>query len=98
ALQVDLNEGRSRGNGALDQRFRQRVFNIPLQGPAQRPRAVTAIDQRFIQNPLLGFFVHGDGDVTLGQVAVELLYQQFQDLDQVVVNQRVEDDHFIQAV
>ncbi len=36
--------------------------------------------------------------MTLRQVHVELLYQQFKNLDQVGIGQRAEDDHFIQTV
>jgi len=54
-----------------------------LQGPAQRTRTIAAVHESFIQNPPFRFFGHRDRDVTLGQVTVELLYQQFKNLDQV---------------
>jgi hypothetical protein len=35
-LEEDLDERRPRGDGALDQRLRQRIFDVPLQGTPQR--------------------------------------------------------------
>src|SRR5437016_14534166 len=43
AFEIDLDESWTRGDGPLDQRLRQRVLNVPLQGPATRTRAVTAV-------------------------------------------------------
>ena len=42
-FEEDLDEGGTRGDGALDQRLRQWVFDVLLQGAAKRARAVAAI-------------------------------------------------------
>src|SRR6476620_10315151 len=65
AFQVNLNECRTRGNGPLDQRLRQRIFNVPLQGPAQWTRAIAAVHKRLVQNPPFRFLGHRDRDVAL---------------------------------
>ena len=44
-------------------------------------RAVAAVHQRLVQNPFLRFLGHRDRDVPLRQIAVQLLYQQFKNLD-----------------
>src|SRR6185437_4940413 len=98
AFQVNLNERWTRSDCPLDQRLRQRIFNVPLQGPAQRTRTIAAVHQRFVQNPTLGFFGDRDRDVALCQVSVELLNQQFKNLDQVRIGQRLEENYFVQTV
>src|SRR5262249_44987848 len=96
--EVDLDKRRTRTDAALNKRLRQWVLNIALEGATQRTRAVAAVYKGLIQHPLRGFISHGDGDVTLSQIGIELLHQQFENLDQVGISQRVEDDHFIQPV
>src|SRR5579872_3003314 len=97
-LQEDLNERRPGANGALDQRLRERILNVLLQGPAQRTRAIAAVHQRLLQNPLLGLVGHGNRDGLLRQVLVQLADHELQNLDQVYFVQRLEQNHFIQAV
>ncbi len=64
----------------------------------QRTSAVGAIDDGFVEDPLAGLFGHRDGDRALRQVRVQLLHHQFDDLDQVDLGQRAEDDDFVQTV
>src|ERR1700681_2615364 len=61
-LEEDLDERRPRGDGALDQRLRQRIFDVLLQGTPQRTRAVAAIAECLIEDPLLGLVGYGYGD------------------------------------
>src|SRR3954464_13082504 len=56
ALEVDLDERRPRGEGALDERFRERVFDVALDGAAQRTRAVAAVRERLVEDPLARIF------------------------------------------
>ena len=55
-----------------NERFRQRVFDITLQGATQRPRTVAAITKRLVENPLLGFLGDRDRDRLLRQVGIQL--------------------------
>src|ERR1700687_2561117 len=61
-LEEDLDERRPRGDGALDQRLRQRIFDVLLQGTPQRTRAVAAIAECLTEDPLLGRAGYGHGD------------------------------------
>src|SRR5258708_24248742 len=70
AFEIDLDEGRTGGDYPLDQRLGQRVFDVPLQSAAQRTCTVVSVRQSRVQDPFLGLFGHGDGDVALGQVAI----------------------------
>src|SRR5581483_1478069 len=97
-LEKNLDEGRAHGDRALDQRFRERVLDVLLQGPAQRASAVAAVGERLIQDPLLGFVRDRDRNRLLRQVRVELRNHELKNLDEVVFGQRVEDDDFIQPV
>src|SRR5260370_37402611 len=60
-LEEDLDERRPRGDGALDQRLRQRIFDVLLQSPPQRTRAVAAIAECLTEDPLLGRAGYGHG-------------------------------------
>ena len=97
-VEVDLEEGRAGGDLAGDQRFGERVLDVALQGAAQGTRAVAAVDEGLLENPLLGFLGDRDGDGLLRQVRVELLHQQLDDLDQVGVVERLEEDDLVEAV
>src|SRR5712692_11956502 len=89
-LKEDLDERRPGGDGALDQLLRQRIFDVLLQGTPQRTRAVAAVGQRLVQNPLLRLVGHGHRDRALRQILVQLVDHEFEDLDQVAFVQRVE--------
>src|ERR1700722_6767024 len=97
-FEVNLEEGRTLGNTPGNQCFRQWILNVALQGTAQRTRAIRSVDQRLFQNPLLGIFGHRQGDRLLNQVGIQLLYQQLQDLNQIGIRERHEDDDFVQTV
>ncbi len=77
-----MNAGRC-CEGALDERLRQRVFDVLLQRATQRTRAVAAIDHRLVEDPLAGVLGHGDRDGALRQVLVQLVHHQLDDLDEV---------------
>src|ERR1700693_5564518 len=97
-FEEDLDEGGARGDGALDQRLRQRVFDVLLQGAAERARAVAAIGQSLVEDPLLGIVGNRDRDRFLRQVLVELRDHEFENLDQVRLAQSQEQDDLIQSV
>ena len=97
-FEEDLDEGGAGGDGALDQRLRQRVFDVFLQGAAERARAVAAIGEGLVEDPLLGVVGYRDGDRLLRQVLVKLRDHEFENLDQVGFAQSQEQDDFIQAV
>src|SRR5262249_2500952 len=97
-LEEDFDERGAHIDGALNKRLRERVLNVFLQGPAQRARAVAAIGKSLVEDPLLGLVRNRDRDRLLRQVRVELSDHQLQNLDQVGLGQRVEDDDFIEAV
>ena len=61
-LEKDLDESRPHGNIALDQRLRQRIFDVLLQGTPQRSRAVAAIAECLTEDLLLGLVGYGHGD------------------------------------
>ncbi len=82
----------------LNQRFRERVFDVLLQGPAQRTRSVGAICHRLTEDPLLGFVGNRDGNRFLGEVRVELRDHKLQNLDQVGLAQSLEQNDLVQAV
>src|ERR1700694_4347880 len=97
-LQKDLNEGWTRRDRALDQRLRQWVFNILLQGATQRTCTVGAIRKRLVENPLLGLIRDGNRDRLLCQVLIKLRDHELENLDQVVLAQSAEQDDFVQPV
>src|ERR1019366_5097485 len=97
-FEEDLDEGGARGDGALDQRLRQRVFDVLLQGAAQRARTVAAVGEGLVENPLLGIVRNRDRDGFLRQVLVELRDYELENLDQVALAQRQEQDDFVEAV
>ena len=51
-----------------------------------------------VEDPLLGLVRHRDGDRLLRQVRVQLRDHKLQNLDEVDLAQRVEDDDFIEPV
>ena len=97
-VKVDLEEGWAVGDVSGDQGLRQGVFDVALQGAAQGARAVAAVDEGLVEDPLLGILGDRDGDGLLRQVGIELLDQQFHDLEQVGVVQRLEENDFVDAV
>src|SRR5579862_6625832 len=97
-FEENLDERWPRGDGSLNQRFRERIFDVLLQSPAQRPRTVGAIGQRLVENPLLGFIRDRDSDRFLRQVRIKLRDHKLQNLDKVSLAQRQEQDDFIQTV
>ncbi len=95
---VDLEERRPLGDAACDQRLRQRIFDVLLQRPAQRPRAVGTIRSCLLDNPALGVVGHRDRDRLVNQIYIQLLHQKLEDLHQVGIVQRGEDDDLVQTV
>src|SRR5882672_8108555 len=97
-FEEDLDERRPGSDRALDQRFRERVFDVLLQRTPQRTRSVTAVCQRLVQDPLLRFVGYRDGDRALRQVLVQLIDHQFENLDQVGFAERHEQDDLVHTV
>jgi hypothetical protein len=98
AVQVDLQERRPGGDDALDKRLAERVLDVLLQDSAQRTGAVVAVHQRLVEDPLARVFVHRHRDRLLRQVGVELVHHQLDDRNQVLLGQRVEQDHLVETV
>jgi hypothetical protein len=82
----------------LYQRFRQRIFDVLLQCPPQRPRAIIAVPARFLEDPLACFRRQYDLYLAVDQSVVDLADQQINDAEQFLFTQRVEQNNFIQAV
>src|SRR5579863_9881482 len=61
-FEEDLNERGARGNRALDQRLRQRVFDVLLQCASQRTSSVAAVGQSLAEDPLLCVVRNRDRD------------------------------------
>ena len=97
-FEEDLDERRPGRDRALDQRFRQRIFDVLLQGAAQWTGSVAAVGQSLVQNPLLRFVGHGYGDRTLREILVQLADHEFENLDQVGFAERHEEDDLVHAV
>ena len=64
----------------------------------KRARAVAAVGESLVEDPLLGVVGNRDGDGFLRQVLVELRDHEFENLDQVGLAQRQEQDDFVEAV
>jgi hypothetical protein len=84
--------------GALNQRLRQRIFDVLLQRAAQRTRAIAAVARRSSRGCTWRFRRQADLHLLGHQVHVHLLHHQVDDLDQVVVGERAEQNHFVQAI
>src|SRR5205807_6991229 len=56
-VEEDLDERRALVDGALDQRFRERVLDVLLQRATQRASTVAAVGERLVEDPLLGLVV-----------------------------------------
>src|SRR5918911_71260 len=83
---------------SLNQRFRERVFDMFLQGAAKRARAVGTIRAGLIDEPALGLIRQANFKAAILEGAVHLFYLQLHHVQQLVVQQLVEDDDFVQAV
>ena len=66
--------------------------------PAQRTRSVAAVGQRLVENPLLGFIGHRDGDRFLREILVQQVHHQFENLDEILLAESHEQNDFVQAV
>src|ERR1035441_6823025 len=97
-VEVDLKEGWASGDVPSNQGLRERIFDVALQGAAQRTGSVAAIYKGFVENPLLGLVGDRDGDRLLGQIGIQTLHHQLDDLDEIGVRQRLEEDHLVDAV
>src|SRR6185437_987792 len=97
-LKVNLEKRRTFRDAAGNQRLGERVFDVPLQRAAQRTRPVTAVDHGLVEDPLLRVLRDGDRDRFLHQVGVELRQQQFDDLDEVRISERLEENDLIDTV
>src|SRR5262249_12328809 len=76
----------------------QRILDVFLKRPPQRPGSIASVTARFFENIAGGIGCQPDGQLLGNQVDVDKLYQKPDDLQQVVVRQRVEQDRFIQPV
>ncbi len=67
----------------LDQGLRQRIFDVPLQCPSQRTRAVTTIAAGLVENPLARFRSQDNLHLAMDQRVVDLADQQIDDAQQI---------------
>src|SRR5262249_530821 len=95
-LEVDLDLAAA--EVAADQFFRQRILDIALDPPPERPPAVRTVFTSCFDNPVHHFRRQHDAQLAVDQVVVELIDQQAHDAPQVVVSQRLEDDDLVDAV
>ncbi len=82
----------------LNQRFRQRIFDILLQRPPQRPRTITAVPARFLEEPLARFRREHNLHLTVNQRVIGLADEQIDDAEQVFIAQRVEQNDLVQTI
>src|ERR1035437_589938 len=97
-IDVDLEEGGALGDLAGDHGFAQGILDVALQGAAQGARAIFAIREGLVEDPLLGLLGDADGDGLLCQIGVELLNHQLNNLNEVGIVERLENDSFVEAV
>src|SRR5579875_448053 len=86
------------GQRALDQGFGQRILNVLLQGAAQWTSSIAAITTGLIEDVLGRLGLQTDLDLLGGEIRVNLIDQQPDNLDQVFVGQRGEENDLIQTV
>src|SRR6202158_500870 len=85
-------------DSTLDERLGQRIFYILLQRPPQRPRPVTAVGARFLEDPLACFRRHYHLHLPVDERIVHLAHKQIDNAEQVFVAERVENNDFVQTV
>ncbi len=76
----------------------QGIFDVALNRPTQRTRAVRAVLARDVDDPVGDFRRDQHLHPPIHQVDVELIDQQRQDLPQLVVVERIEHDQLVDAV
>ena len=77
---------------ALDDLLRERVLQVFLNRPPERPRAVRGL-VALLQDPLPRLVVHVELDPLLQKLSVEVRNEDVDDVLQVILRQRVEDDN-----
>src|SRR4029077_3739532 len=82
----------------LNQRFRQRIFDVLLQCPPQWPSAITAVRASLLEDPLARFRRHNNLHLTVNQSVIDLANQQINDAEQVFVAQWVEENYLVQTI
>src|ERR1700728_1225332 len=97
-VEVDLKEGGAFVDVAGDEGFGERVFDVALESAAERTGSIAAVDQGFLEDPLLRLFSDGDGDGLLREVRIELLNEQLENLDQIGIRQGLEEDDLVDTV
>src|ERR1017187_780964 len=95
--EIDFELGGPR-QGALDQRFRERIFDVLLQRATQRARAIAAVAASLLEDVPGGFRQQVELHLLGHQVLVHLLDHQGDDLDQVGVGEGAEQNYFVEAV
>ena len=82
----------------LNQRLGKGIFDIFLQRAPQRPGAIRAIGAGLFDDPLLGFVGQPDFEAVPQHRLVDLFDLQLNHVEQLVIEQFVKDDDFIEAV
>src|ERR1700723_2657572 len=99
AVSWEINLKRSRPlQSALNESFRQWVFDVFLQRAPERPRAIISIAASFLENPLARFRCQSDLHLAMHQRLVNLADEQIDNPQQVVIRERIEQNHFVQPV
>src|SRR5262245_152998 len=83
---------------AADELFGERVFDVALDGPAQRPGAVRAVLARLLDDPVEDLGLELEPEAAIDQVVVHLLDQELGDGPEILVGERIEHDDLVDAV
>ena len=83
---------------ALNESFRQWVFDVLLQRAPERPRAIISIAAGFLENPLARFRRQRNLHLAMHQRLVDLADEQIDNPQQVVIRERIEQNHFVQSI
>src|SRR5829696_2283051 len=85
-------------NLALNQSFREGVFDVFLQRAPYRPRTVQPVCAGLIDDPTLSLGRQPDFKTMTAHRLVNLIKLQLDDFQQLVVEQLVEDDDLVQTI
>src|SRR6267142_4812741 len=83
---------------ALNQCLRKRIFNVLLQCPPQWPGSIRAIGAGLNHNPLLRFVSQPYLKAVPDHCPVNLVDLQLNNIEQLMVEEFIEDDDFIESI
>ena len=97
---VTLNVDRDHGvrlESPVEQSFRERILDQVLDEPAQWPRAIGMIVAALAQE-ILRFVIDHERDLLLGELLADAFSLKFDDLADLLLRQRMEDDRRVDPV